>query len=66
MCIWLDGWVDGLVWFVLFNDTWSQHGHSVSCMTIALLNLQIIRSDIRPHIKWVVSLVIADDHFNIP
>ena len=22
------------VWFVLFNDTWSQEGHSVSCMTI--------------------------------
>ena len=24
----------GLVSFVLFNDTWSQKGHSVSCMTI--------------------------------
>ena len=23
------------------------------------LNLQVTRSDIRPHIKWVVSLVIA-------
>ena len=22
------------VWFVLFNDTWSQKGHSVSCVTI--------------------------------
>ena len=30
------------------------------------LNLQIIRSDIRPHIKWVVSLVIAYGHFNLP
>ena len=31
-----------------------------------LLNLQIIRSDIRPHIKWPVSLVIAYGHFNLP
>ena len=51
---------------MLFNDTWSQSGHSVSCMTILFLNLQIIRSDIRPHIKWVVSLVIAYGHFNLP
>ena len=27
------------------------------------LNLQITRSDIRPHIKWAVSLVIAYDNF---
>ena len=27
------------------------------------LNLQIIRSDIRPHIKWAGSLVIAYGHF---
>ena len=47
-----------LVWFVLFNDTWSQYGHSVPCMTILFINLQISRSDIRPHIKWAVSLVI--------
>ena len=26
----------------------------------SLLHLQIIRSDIRPHMKWAVSLVIAD------
>ena len=26
--------------FVLFKDTWSQKGHSVSCMTILFLNLQ--------------------------
>ena len=26
------------------------------------LSLQITRSDVRPHIKWAVSLVIADDH----
>ena len=30
------------------------------------LNLQITRSDIRPHIKWPVSLVIAYGHFNLP
>ena len=48
----------GLIWFVLFKDTWSQ-----SCMAILFLNLQIIRSDIRPHIKWAVSLVIAHGHF---
>ena len=28
-------------------------------MTILFLNLQITRYDIRPHIKWAVSLVIA-------
>ena len=26
------------VWFVLFNDTWSQKGHSVSCMTILFIS----------------------------
>ena len=30
------------------------------------LNLQITRSDIKPHTKWAVSLVIADGHFNLP
>ena len=30
------------------------------------LNLQITRSDIRPHIKLAVSLVIACGHFNLP
>ena len=44
---------------LLISDTWSQLGHSVSCMTILFLNLKIIRPDIRPHIKWAVSLVIA-------
>ena len=29
-------------------------------------NLQFTRSDIRPHIKWAVSLVIAYGHFNLP
>ena len=28
----------GLVWFVLFNDIWSQQGHSMSCMTIFFIN----------------------------
>ena len=49
---------------VLFNDTWSRWGHSVSCMTTLSWNLQITRSDIRPHIKWAVSRVIAYGHFN--
>ena len=53
----------GLVWFVLFNDTWCHEGHSVSCMTILFLNLQITKTDIRPHIKWAVSMVIAYGHF---
>ena len=34
---------------MLFNDTLSQKGHSVSCMTILFENLQITRSDIWPH-----------------
>ena len=35
-------------------------------MTILFLNLQITRSDIRPHIKWAVSLVIAHGHVYLP
>ena len=35
-------------------------------MTILFQNLQITRSDIRPHIKWAVSLVTAYGHFNLP
>ena len=31
-----------------------------------LKNLQIVRSDVRPYIKWAVSLVFAYSHFNIP
>ena len=30
------------------------------------MNLQITSSDIRPHIKFAVSLVIAYGHFNLP
>ena len=35
-------------------------------MTILFQNLQITGSDIKPHIKWDVSLVIAYGHFNLP
>ena len=35
-------------------------------MTIHFLDLQITRSDIRPHIKRAVSLVSAYDHFYLP
>ena len=35
-------------------------------MAILVPNLQITRSDIRPHIKWVVCLVIVYSHFNLP
>ena len=38
----------------------------MSSMTILFPNLQIIRSDIRPYIKWAVSLVTAYGHFNLP
>ena len=50
----------------LFNDTCSQQGHSMSCMTTLFLNLQITSSDVRPHIKWVVGLVITYGCFNVP
>ena len=38
----------------------------MSCKTIPFLNLQITISDIRPHIKWAVSLVTAYGHFHLP
>ena len=41
------------------STTWLPGGHT-------FLNLQITRSDISPHIKWAVSLVIAYGHFNLP
>ena len=49
------------VWFVLFNDTWSQYRHSVSCMTILFLNFHITRSDIKatPNKRLSISLVIT-------
>ena len=36
------------------------------CMTILFLKLHITRSDITPHIKWAVCLVIAYGHFIVP
>ena len=50
----------------LNNTNQTKPNQSVSCITILFLNLQITRSDIRPHIKWAVSLVIAYGHFNLP
>ena len=51
----------GLVWFLLFNNTWSfgvTYDHTFS----KLANHQ---SDIKPQIKEAVSLVIAYGHFNL-
>ena len=35
-------------------------------MTILFLNMQIARLDTRPNVKCAVSLVIEDDHLNLP
>ena len=35
-------------------------------LTMLFLNLQIAKSDIRPHINLAVSLEIAYGHFNLP
>ena len=36
-------------------------------MTICFLQcLQIMKSDIRPEVKWTVDLVFADGGFNLP
>ena len=51
------GWVCVVLWY--------QTGHSVSCMNILFWKSQITRSDIRPDIKWAVSLVIAYGLFNL-
>ena len=53
------------VWFVLLYDTSSQKRVFTATLTILFLNLQITRSDIRPDIKWAVSLVIAYGLFNL-
>ena len=47
-----------LIGFVLFNEIWLQclYDHT-------FLKVQITRSDVKPHIKWAVSLVIAYGHF---
>ena len=60
-----------LVWFVLVNDTWSQDTrchvyYNHIFINIYFLNLQLTISDIRPHIKLTVRLVIAYGHFNLP
>ena len=36
----------------------------MSCMATSFVNLKIIKTDMRPQIKWAVSLVIAYGHFN--
>ena len=63
-------WVACLHWLVCvvwWNQlTWSHWGHWVSCMTILFLNSQVTRSYIKTNIKWVVSLVTAYGHFNLP
>ena len=59
--------LDGLDGFVLFNDTGLVSERTFGVMNDhTLLNLQITRSDIRPHIKWAVILVIAYGPFNLP
>ena len=52
--------------FVLFIDTWSQEGHSVSYMTILFSMFANHPNLTSVHVKWAVSLVIADGHFNLP
>ena len=52
--------------FVLFNDIWSQQGHSVLCMAILFSLIAMTRSNIKPHNKMPVSLVIVDGHVNLP
>ena len=48
---------------VLVNDSCSQSGHLVSCMTYFCL--KITRADIRPQVTWAVNLMIADGLFDI-
>ena len=52
--------------FVFFIDTWSQWGHWCHVWPYYFQCLQITKSDIRPQVKWAVTLVIADGHFNLP
>ena len=53
-------------WFGLFMTPGLSKDILCHVLTILFLNVQITGSDIRPHIKWVVSLVIAYGHFNLP
>ena len=48
--------------FVLFNDTWLIRTLRVIYDHAVFLCLQITRSDLRPHLNWIVNLVIADAH----
>ena len=50
---------------MLFNGAWSQEGHWASCTTLFSFKFHIIRSETRQHIKWDISLVIADGHFDL-
>ena len=52
--------------FVLFNGTLVSVRTFSAMYDHTFLNSQITRSDIRPHIKWAVSLVIAYGHFSLP
>ena len=47
---------------VVFKDTTPHQGRSVSFMTIHACKA-LTKSDIRPHVKWTVSLVIANGQF---
>ena len=52
---------------VLFNDAWLQYAdirHHIRHHKS--FNLQITRSDTRPHMKWAISLVNADGHSSLP
>ena len=51
--------------FMLFNDTWSHQGHSVSWPS-SFLCLQITDSNLRSQVKWAVRDETADGHFNLP
>ena len=54
----------GLVWCCLMAPDLSK---DICCRVWPTFSeLQITRSDIRPHIKWAVSLVIAYGQFNFP
>ena len=49
---------------VLFRDTWYHLRPSSVMYDDSLICFQIAKSDIRPHVKWAVSLVIADDKYS--
>ena len=60
---------DTQIWFALFNDNWSQCGHTMSYVIILFLNMQCNISDMRLYIKAVSlmnALMIIYGHFNLP